>query len=191
VSGIEGMDENVSFDRIWRDICISHYHGEDTSAYFIERSLMRPRNLLKIFAHCKGFANNFNHPKIDEADIEKGMKAYSQDMLIDLDHELSDVFPAAPDLLYSFLDCQSEVEKLELEDVLRSGGVDESAIEQVFNFLLYYGVIGLKIDTGVQYIFDVNYDSKILTTRAQRQGVNAKFAINPAFWDALGISQKS
>lgn len=191
VSGIEGMGDDVGFESIWRDICVSHYHGEDTSAYFIERSLMRPRNLLKIFAHCKGFANNFNHTKIDEMDIEKGVKAYSQDMLIELDHELSDVFPAAPDLLYSFLDCQSEVTRLELEEVLRCGGVDGAAIEQVFNFLLYYGVIGLKIENGVQYIFDVNYDSKILTTRAQRQGGNAKFAINPAFWDALGISQKN
>lgn len=191
VSSIEGIDSHVSFDKIWRSICVSHYHGEDTSAYFIERSLMRPRNLLKIFAHSKGFANNFNHAKIDETDIEKGMKAYSQDLLVELDHELADVFPTAPDLLYSFLDHQPEVTKTELAETLRVGGVNDSDIEKVFGFLLYYGVIGLKTDAGIQYIFDVNYDSKILSARAQRLGENAKFIINPAFWDALGIVEQN
>lgn len=70
VSGIEGIDEKVSFEEVWRQICISHYRGEESAAYMIERSLMRPRNLLKIFAHTKGFASNFNHTKIDESDIE-------------------------------------------------------------------------------------------------------------------------
>lgn len=189
VSGMEGVADHTSFDQLWRDICVSHFHGEDTSAYFIERSLMRPRNLLKIFAHSKGFANNFNHQKIDETDIEKGVKAYSQDLLIELDHELADVFPTAPDLLYSFLDHSKEATKTELLETLRAGGVHEEKIEKVFEFLLYYGVIGLKTESGIQYIFDVNYDSKILSVRAHRLGEKATFIINPAFWDALGIAQ--
>lgn len=189
VSGMEGIESDIEFDQVWRKICVSHYKGEDTSLYFIERSLMRPRNLLKIVAHTKGFANNFNHSKIEDTDIEKGIKSYSQDLLVELDHELADVFPTVPDLLYSFLDGPSELSRVDLNDVLRSGGVSEEALEHVFGFLLYYGVIGLKTATGAQYIFDVNYDSKILTTRAQRQS-DAMFVINPAFWDALGIAPK-
>ncbi|MFZ6731174.1 P-loop ATPase, Sll1717 family [Undibacterium sp. Ji42W] len=187
VSGMNEVDSNVTFEKIWRDICVSHYHGEDTSAYFIERSLMRPRNVLKIFAHSKGFAINFNHSKIEESDIEKGIKAFSQDLLIELDHELSDVCPDVPDLLYHFIDQPSEVSKFDLMSTLTSGGVGADQLEKVFIFLLYYGVIGLKTETGVQYIFDVSYDSKILTTRAQRLGENARYVFNPAFWDALGI----
>lgn len=187
ISGFEGMADDVSFDRIWREICVTHFHGEETSAYFIDRSLMRPRNFLKIFAHSKGFANNFNHNKIDESDIEKGMKAYSQDLLIELDHELADVFPSAPDILYHFLDQSSENTKNEINNILLAGGIDASDLEKAFTFLLYYGVIGLKVGNGVQYIYDVNYDSKILTTRTQRQGDSAKFVINRAFWDALDI----
>ncbi|MBC3876815.1 hypothetical protein H8K38_03225 [Undibacterium sp. FT79W] len=191
VSGMDGVESNVTFEKIWRDICISHYRGEDTSAYFIERSLMRPRNVLKIFAHSKGFAINFNHSKIEESDIEKGVKAFSQDLLIELDHELSDVCPDVPDLLYHFIDQPSEVSKHELNATLANGGVSADQVENIFGFLLYYGVIGLKTETGVQYIFDVNYDSKILTTRAQRLGENARYVFNPAFWDALGITDQS
>jgi hypothetical protein len=60
---------------------------------------MRPRNILKIFNHWRGFATNFRHVKIDEEDIEKGLRAYSNDLLVELDHELTDVFPAARDLV--------------------------------------------------------------------------------------------
>lgn len=188
VSGIEGIGDDVSFEQVWRDICISHYRGEESAAYMIERSLMRPRNLLKIFAHSKGFASNFNHVKIDESDIEKGLRAYSQDLLIELDHELNDVFPAVPNLLYSFLDAPSEVSATQLREIICVGGTPGDAVDHVLGFFLYYGVIGLKTDGGVQYIFDVNYDPKLLSLRAARQGENARYVINPAFWPALGIA---
>lgn len=188
VSGIEEIPDDVSFEQVWRDICISHYRGEESAAYFIERSLMRPRNLLKIFAHSKGFASNLNHNKIDESDIEKGLRAYSQDLLIELDHELNDVFPAVPNLLYSFLDAPSEVSAAQLRELLCASGTPTESVENVLGFLLYYGVIGLRTEGGVQYIFDVNYDSKLLSLRATRQGEDARYAINPAFWPALGIA---
>ncbi|MEN3812222.1 hypothetical protein ABD440_17635 [Chromobacterium piscinae] len=188
VSGIEDIATDVSFEQVWRDICISHYRGEESAAYMIERSLMRPRNLLKIFAHSKGFASNLSHTKIEESDIEKGLRAYSQDLLIELDHELNDVFPEVPNLLYSFLDAPSEVSAAQLREIILVGGAPDDKVDNVLSYLLYYGVIGLLTDGGVQYIFDVNYDSKMLNLRATRQGENARYVINPAFWPALGIA---
>ena len=64
-------------------ICISHYKGEETSQYLIERSLMRPRNLLKMLAHRLGFVVNLGRERIEQADIEKGLKAYSLDLITD------------------------------------------------------------------------------------------------------------
>jgi len=55
--------------------------------------------MIKMFTHAKGFAANLAHPKIDDSDLVKGIRAYSQDLLVELDHELTDVFPAAKDLL--------------------------------------------------------------------------------------------
>jgi hypothetical protein len=116
------------------------------------------------------------------------MKAYSQDLLVELDHELADVYPQGPNILYALLDRPSTATKAELHGLFRSRGLDDDTAQRVFGFLLYCGVIGLRIDNGVQYIFEVNYDSKVLTTRAQRQGAEAKFVVDPAFWDALGIT---
>jgi hypothetical protein len=77
VSGMAVESRDIAFEELWPRICVSHCRGEETSSYFIERSLMRPRNVIKIFSHSRGFANNLNHAKITEEDIEKGILAYS------------------------------------------------------------------------------------------------------------------
>ena len=58
-------------------------------------------------------------------------------------------------------------------------------------FLLYYGIVGVKgFGTDTHYIFDVNYDLKVLLIRAARNGEATRYVVNPAFRPALGISDK-
>ena len=54
---------------------MSHYEGEETSQFLIHRSLMRPRHLLKLVGHCKSFAVNLDHERIEAEDIAKGFAA--------------------------------------------------------------------------------------------------------------------
>jgi hypothetical protein len=187
VSGLDSKARNVDFDQIWRTFCVSHYRGEETSGYLIERSLMRPRNILKIFNHCRGFATNFRHVKIDEEDIEKGLRAYSNDLLVELDHELTDVFPLARDLLYHFLDANAVMSDGELSALIKSAGVEEPNVRGVIEFLIYYGVFGLRTEEGDLCIYQVNYNPKMIEARAQRAGEKAFYVINPAFWPALNV----
>jgi len=92
VAGLN-LDRKLPFEKIWPKVCASHVKGIESSAYLIERSLMRPRNVLKLFSYGRGFANNFSRPRIGEDDIEKGVKVYSQDLLVELGHELADIIP--------------------------------------------------------------------------------------------------
>lgn len=186
VSGVSEASER-EFSHIWPLICVSHYKGDDTSSYIIDRSLMRPRNVLKIFGHCRGFANNLNHQKITGEDIEKGMLAYSHDLLIELDRELSDVFSGAKDLIYHFIDAKITMSLPELAQLVESAGILSEAVNKVIDFLLYYGIIGLRLPDADVYIYNVNYDPKMLKIRAQRAGSSASFVVNPAFWPALGM----
>jgi hypothetical protein len=189
ISALEGKAKNMDFDQIWPNFCVSHYHGEETSAYMIDRCLMRPRNILKIFNHCRGFATNFRHLKIDEEDIEKGVRAYSNDLLVELDHELTDVFPVAQNLLYHFLDVRAVLSDSELEALVRSAGVEQTNVRRVIEFLIYYGVLGLRTEDGDLYIYQVNYNPRMIEARAQRAGAAARYVVNPAFWPALGIRE--
>lgn len=190
VSGLNLQQNAVTFDQIWPKLCVSHYHGAETSAYIIERALMRPRNVIKIFSHARGFAANLNHEKIEESDLEKGVRAYSQDLIVELDHELTDVFPAAEELLYHFVDCSPELTATQLHDLIKSARIDDQDIKKIKEFLLYYGIVGIKgADLEVHYIFDVNYDLKVLLIRAERGGEATLYVVNPAFRPALGISE--
>jgi hypothetical protein len=114
---------------------------------------------------------------------------YSQDLLVELDHELSDIIPGAKDLLYYFLDAKDEISLADMRSLLVKANVDESDCYKVIEFLLYYGVLGLRVKGSDQYIFNVHYDPKILQIRAELNGKDAHYVINPAFCPALGIQQ--
>ena len=191
VSGLHGDLDKMDFQTVWHELCVSHYRGEESSAYLIDRSLMRPRNLLKIFNHCRGFATNFNRQKIEEYDIEKGLKAYSGDLLEELDRELTDVFPEARDLLYYFLDAPALMTRDQLVSVFESAKLDPETHEKVLDFLLYYGVLGIRIGEHEYFIYGVAYDLKVLKIRAERGGEGTRYVLNPAFWPTFDIDESA
>jgi hypothetical protein len=191
VNGIQGKLDSYDFHRIWRELCASHYFGEETSTYMIDRSLMRPRNVLKIFNHCRGFVTNFGRQKVEGQDIEKGLAAYSHDLLEELDRELTDVYPEAKDLLYYFLDAPAVMTAARLNAILDEANINPVAKEKVVDFLLYYGVVGTRLGDADHFIYSVNYDLKVLKIRASRHNEAADYVVNPAFWPALGIKPPS
>ena len=148
---------------------------------------MRPRNVLKLFNHAKAYAVNFGKDKIEQDNFFKGLKAYSQDLLIELGRELSDVFPQASDLLYYFIDSKPTLNLIELDAIIMESGVSDNDVDRIREFLLYHGVIGLSLEEKDQYIFDVGYDLKQIEIRLMRLGNNANFVLYPAFVPALEI----
>jgi energy-coupling factor transporter ATP-binding protein EcfA2 len=190
ISNLDEEFKEAGFQDIWAGISESHVFGEETSSFLIDRSLMRPRNVLKLFGHARAFAVNFRKEKIDQEDFYKGLKTYSQDLLIELDRELSDVFPDAKDLLYYFIDSPSIITVDQLYNVMSEAAIPEERQETIRNFLLYHGVIGLRLDDKDQYIFDVGYDLKQILIRVTRLGTEARFVLNPAFAPALEIKDQ-
>lgn len=181
---------DATFDAVWNAICISHIDGEETSQYMIERSLMRPRNLIKLFGACRGFAVNLQHEKIQVEDIRKGLETYSNDLLVEADQELTDITPKAARLIYQFLNESSEYSVDDLKVLLDINEMTSEEINQVTEFLLYYGFLGIRYASEEpQYIYDVGYNMEILKTLV-RKNLNAiTYVFNPAFWPALKIRQ--
>ncbi len=177
-----------SFNSLWPKICVSHYSGEDSSQYLIDRSLMRPRFLLNLINQCKSFAINLNHDRILEEDIEKGLKAYSTDLLTDIGYEIHDVENNIDDVLYAFIGSRSIIKKDEIFSVLREFGVDDKFFERIFDLLLWYGFIGLNISGETKYIYDLNYSMQLITGIIKKKR-DVEYQINPAFWPALMIEE--
>jgi hypothetical protein len=184
-----GLDRDASFEHLWRLICISLIDGEETSQYLIERSMMRPRFLLNLISHCRGFAVNFDHEKIEAEDIRKGLDAFSTDLIYDIDLEIRDVLPFAEDVLYAFL---GQSARLTSEDIDRLLGknFDAEARGKILEVLLWYGVLGVVRPTGdVAFIYSVNYDMKRLKGIIESESPEKRsFFINPALWPGLEIT---
>ncbi|WP_110455874.1 P-loop ATPase, Sll1717 family [Shewanella algidipiscicola] len=177
-----------SFSSLWPKVCVSHYVGEDSSQYLIDRSLMRPRFLLNLISQCKSFAINLNHDRILEEDINKGLTAYSTDLLADIGYEINDVENNGDDILYAFIGSEPLVSKIDVFMVLADFGVDEQYCERIFELLLWYGFLGLIIESEPKYIYDFNYSMKLMAGIIKKKG-NILYQINPAFWPALMINE--
>lgn len=173
------------FLELWHKVCISHYQGEETSQYLIDRSLMRPRFLLNLISQCKGFAINFNHKAIQKEDIEKGLKVYSSDLLADIGYEINDVETGVDDILYAFISSKANLSEEQIRSTLVDFGATEESIDKIIYLLLWYGFIGVVIETEIKYIYDFNYSMKILEGLIKKNSLS--YQINPAFWPALMI----
>lgn len=182
------LDESINFKSAWFKVFVSHYKGEETSQYLIDRSMMRPRFLLSLINQCKSFAINLNHERIEESDIEKGLAAYSADLLRDIGYELVDVSKADDDILYSFIGCNALLTESEVRNLLEEYGVERRSIDTIFNLLLWYGFLGIELNNeGYKYIYDFNYKMPLMKGVIKKKGANTLFIINQAFWPALMI----
>jgi len=179
-----------TFYLAWRDMVKAHvFGGQESSQYFIDRCLMRPRALLEFIRHCKSHAVNLRKSEIDEDDIIHGEIAYSVDLIHYIDLEIRDVYPVVDDLLYSFIGCDRHLTKLDIERRLGEFGIDPNCFVDLLDLLVWYGVFGMAEDIDKEvYIYNVNYDFKKLKALIGRRGVNdLLYCVNPAFWRGLEI----
>lgn len=181
------------FDDLWHRICVSHVDGEESSQYLIDRCLMRPRALIDLANHCRGFAVNLGHPKIEPDDIRRGVEAFSSDLVVDIGYEIRDILPAAENVLYAFIGEPQTLPAITVQTLLESGGILPAVVKDIVNILLWYGVLGVRrIDGTVTYIYSVNYEMPILTgiiRKLEAQGV--VYMVNPAFVPGLQITEST
>jgi hypothetical protein len=169
-------------------IAVSLVDGEESSEYLIQRSMMRPRFLLNLLSHCRGFAVNLGHDRIEADDIRRGLDAFSTDLIYDIDLEIRDVLPFAEDILYIFFGQSVRLTEHDINLLMGKFNIEER--QKLFDILLWYGVLGvMRQDGDVAFIYSINYDMKRLKALIQLVPPDQRaFCINPAFWLGLEIS---
>jgi hypothetical protein len=164
------LEEDIPFNTVWLRIFTSHYHGEESSQFLIDRSLMRPRFLLNLINQCKSFAVNLNHRVIQEDDIQKGLKAYSSDLLTDIHYEIDDISPGNGEALYAFIGCKQSILGDEVYKLLIDYGIEKEIADKIINILLWYGFIGVKFNNSeTKYIYNFNYNMKLMQGVIKKQ----------------------
>jgi hypothetical protein len=179
------------FDDLWRRICVSHIDGEESSQFLIERCLMRPRALIDLANHCRGFAVNLAHSRIEVEDVRKGLLAFSSDLVVEIGYEIRDVLPEAENILYVFIDEPQTLPANTLRTLLQQGGILAATIPDLIDILLWFGVLGVRrIDGTVTYIYTVNYEMQILKGVIRKlEAEGLVYVVNPAFVPGLQIRE--
>jgi len=182
-----GMSDRP-FDELWRQLFQSHIDGEESAQYLIDRCLMRPRGLIDLLTHCKAFAVNLKHDRVTAADVSKGLKAFSSDLIVDVGYEIRDLMPSAADVLYGFVGRATRMSEVDLLSRLRDANIPTGDYEAVVALLLWYGVLGISNQANeAQYIYDVQYEMPMLMTLRKRwSSEGLTYVMNPAFVPGLG-----
>ncbi len=178
-----------TFEDVWLSLAVSHYQGEESATFLIDRCLMRPRYLINLVNYCKAHAINLGHPRIEEDDIHEGLKAFSNDLVEDIDLEIRDVFPNVENVLYAFIGAPYQLTLDQVCSTLTDWGVATESVLDALDVLLWYGFLGFSDGASEpQYIYSVNYNMHVLRglhTRLGKKG--ATYTINPAFWYGLQV----
>ena len=181
------------FRDMWGQICESHINVQDTFDYMIERTLMRPRDLLVFLRRCVDMAINRGHEKVSVEDILIGEKAYSEDMLFGTAYEIADTRPEWQDALYAFQGQNANLTLADVQKLLREVRPDlaPEELEEGIELLLRFGFLGV-IGPGFAdptYAHTVSYNMRRLWEPITRG--RGTFVIHPAFREALAVSHKS
>jgi hypothetical protein len=177
-----------SFDELWAAVFPVHVNAQDAFQWVMDRTLMRPRDLLNFLRRATEVALNRGHERVFEEDMLAAEKAYSEDTLHDMTFELRDTYPDFENLLYAFIDTPARMSREKAIELIRLAEIPEADPAKVLDALVWFGFLGttpLGRDEPT-YAYQVRYNVEKLMSpiRAKR----AEFVLHPAFRRALNVS---
>jgi hypothetical protein len=173
------------FTDVWRAFFFTHVGAQESFSYILDRTLMRPRDLLKFVQRAIEVALNRGHSMVSAEDIQQAEQSYSEDMLLMTSFEIEDTAPGLGDILFSFQNAQRTLSKDEVEALLRARGLIDEALPRALELLVwfgFFGVAGAGADEDV-YAYQVRYNiGQLLAPINEGRG---RLVIHPAFRAAL------
>ena len=176
-----GLSE--SFAELWRLFFTSHVRGEESFAYVLGRTLMRPRELLRFVRDSINVAVNRRHEQVSEEDILHAERSYSDDALVDLSLELKDVRSEFANAPYAFIGAQTHLAPSEVDTALTTAGIPTERTENVKELLLWFGFLGIFVyPEEERYSYQFEHNLQKMKSRI----AEFTYCIHPAFHKALG-----
>lgn len=177
-------------EEIWPAVCTPLVNTDDSFGYILDRTLMRPRDLLMFLRRCVETAINRGNSRIEETDILFAEKGYSNDMLRNLQYEIEDLNPNYSGLLESFALATPE---LDLEDARLQLGVyagleDPEEADKALHTLLRYGFLGVTGGAFRKPTYAFAFNGGFARLRYPLDNDDGTLVIHPAFRAALELT---
>ena len=182
-TGVDG-----EFPEVWQTYFASHVAAEDSFGYMLDRTLMRPRDLLKFVQRAVEVSLNRGHAKVSAEDILQAEQRYSEDMLLMIGFEIEDISPELEGSLFAFIGTASNLTRGDVEALLEVHGVPQEMLARAGELLVWFGFLGVAgaAPEDDRYAYQVQYNIPQLVEPVDAG--RALFVIHPAFRTALRIS---
>ena len=184
IAASTGLDGD--FGMVWPFFFTSHVRGQESFSYVLERTLSRPREVLRFVRDSIDVAVNRGHESVREEDILHAEASYSDDALVDLTLELKDISPEFSNVPYAFIGASSTLAQKDVEKLIAGSGVEEDKIGRVIDLLLWFGFVGLHVypdEERYSYQFQHNLQK-------MRSGFSSfSYCVHPAFRMTLGCGE--
>ena len=176
-------------EEIWPAICAPLVDTEDSFGFILDRTLMRPRDLLMYLHRCVETAINRGNSRIEEADILFAEKGYSIDVLRNLQHEIEDLNPNYTDLLESFALATPELdlEEARLQLGIYAGLEDAKDADKAIHTLIRYGFLGVRGGVFREPTYAFSFNGGFARLRYPLDNDDGTLVIHPAFRSALEV----
>jgi hypothetical protein len=175
---------NLPFRELWPRICDPLIGHQDSFAYFAERTLMRPRDLLQFLNAAIGVAVNRGHNRILSDDIIQAEKSYSRDILEATMFEISDTNIDLEDILYVFHGAPNSMGIDEVRDRLGEFGMPE---DKVIELLVWFGFFGVWAPTFPEVKYAHSVHGNIRSLMYPLENLDGTLVVHPAFRAALDM----
>jgi hypothetical protein len=171
------------FDFVWRTFVESHVGSEESFSYILNRTLMRPRDVLRLVRGCIDVAVNRGHEKVSQADIWHAEKIFSDDAFLDIRLELKDINPRYVDVPYAFIGSGATISRTDVEYLLLDANIEPEEHERVIELLLWFGFLGIYVSADMErYSYQFQYDLKKMQSGLRQFA----YCIHPSFRASLG-----
>lgn len=175
-----------NFREMWPHLCVPLIDGQDSFTYMLERTLMRPRDLLQFLRTAMHITINRGHSRIEEDDLRQAERSYSEDLLLTTSFEIANTYPEYSELLYAFDDAPSVMSVDDARDrIMYLGAVPEEEVNRVLELLIWFGFLGVASSPQAKEKYSFDVQGNIRRLLYPLSAGDARIVIHPAFRAAL------
>ncbi len=177
-----------NFDEVWANLFEVHVSGENSFQYIINRTFLRPRDLLNFVRKCVQIAVSRDHDRVSPDDILSAENQFSEDMLNELRYEVRDVLGNKKEPLLAFMGVNKFLSKEDIQLILIELDVQDNNIDKLLDILLWFSFIGVKKGEEEYYSYHFLYNLEKLKLMVKNEDIASNcYCIHPAFRMSLKL----
>jgi hypothetical protein len=187
---VSSLDGQITPEDVWRKYFISEVAGLPTKQYLTQQIIPRPRDIIFLCKASLSYSVNHSHSLIEEEDILKGMRDYSQYAYLTLVTETKPIFPKIEELLIEFAGRPEIITDEDIRQALNRASLTNEPLDPIVDLLIDSLFLGIETEpNSFRFLYDENRANVLrsLARSNSQSKENQKYRINPPFHAYLEI----